>query len=114
MINKKDWKQFTELLDIEKKVIDAEYNKEYAKESKRVLARMEMEQEKREEWHRKNLEQLKSLPPMSYLLPTPYLSGYIPHNWAIPRTSSYQRTIEGCLDWIVAGRPLFAKKVEVV
>lgn len=31
--------------------------------------------------------------------------------WVITKPTSYPRTVEGCMDWIKAGKPTFAKKI---
>lgn len=93
MIDQKDWVAFTAMLDLEQKVEEARIEQKLKNHFKK--------QDEMREVMEKILGETAQLVPMSF----------VPYFPTVRRT--YPRTVEGCMDWIAAGRPMFAKKIKV-
>jgi len=93
MINQKDWKTFTEMLELESKIGGEKMLDDIKKHTKE----MQRDQEK---------EVARAMARGGLVR-----SCYRPFIGIVPQ--SYSKTVEGCLDWVVAGRPVFAKKLTV-
>jgi len=93
MITKNEWKEFTEMLKLEEK-------------AQGILLSIRMAE------HWKKIDKQNYLAQKRAKLLGIYYHPVFEPFYQIPM-ASYPRTIEGCIDWVIAGKPVFIKKVKV-